>query len=216
MANYNQFSDSNPHNESNRIEAEKSNETGAEPPNFRPNKKDPERRKLWLKAGGGILLLFILWNVYSFASYVAPWSDERSTEDAKQDEIQQYIFQSEKSEEMLKEVSNSLIRLYDHNSLTELHINEMEEKLEQLSKELDTDDPRLEQLESYHFAQIELTREMTKTLQKNHVEEVHERLDEILDRQKEKADDKAEILISLMEQEDIRYEQKADGSIAYE
>lgn len=216
MANYNQFSDSNPHNESNRIEAEKSNETGAEPPNFRPNKKDPERRKLWLKAGGGILLLFILWNVYSFASYVAPWSDERSTEDAKQDEIQQYIFQSEKSEEMLKEVSNSLIRLYDHNSLTELHINEMEEKLEQLSKELDTDDPRLAQLESYHFAQIELTREMTKTLQKNHVEEVHERLDEILDRQKEKADDKAEILISLMEQEDIRYEQKADGSIAYE
>lgn len=216
MANYNQFSDGNPHNESNRIEAEKSNETGAEPPNFRPNKKDPERRKLWLKAGGGILLLFILWNVYSFASYVAPWSDERSTEDAKQDEIQQYIFQSEKSEEMLKEVSNSLIRLYDHNSLTELHINEMEEKLEQLSKELDTDDPRLAQLESYHFAQIELTREMTKTLQKNHVEEVHERLDEILDRQKEKADDKAEILISLMEQEDIRYEQKADGSIAYE
>lgn len=216
MANYNQFSDSNPHNESNRIEAEKSNETGAEPPNFRPNKKDPERRKLWLKAGGGILLLFILWNVYSFASYVAPWSDERSAEDAKQDEIQQYIFQSEKSEEMLKEVSNSLIRLYDHNSLTELHINEMEEKLEQLSKELDTDDPRLAQLESYHFAQIELTREMTKTLQKNHVEEVHERLDEILDRQKEKADDKAEILISLMEQEDIRYEQKADGSIAYE
>lgn len=216
MANYNQFSDGNPHNESNRIEAEKSNETGAEPPNFRPNKKDPERRKLWLKAGGGILLLFILWNVYSFASYVAPWSDERSADDAKQDEIQQYIFQSEKSEEMLKEVSNSLIRLYDHNSLTELHINEMEEKLEQLSKELDTDDPRLAQLESYHFAQIELTREMTKTLQKNHVEEVHERLDEILDRQKEKADDKAEILISLMEQEDIRYEQKADGSIAYE
>lgn len=216
MANYNQFSDSNPHNESNRIEAEKSAETGAEPPNFRPNKKDPQRRKLWLKAGGGILLLFILWNVYSFASYVAPWSDERSMADAEQDEIQQYIFQSEKSEEVLKEVSNSLIRLYDHNSLTELHINEMEEKLEQLSKELDTDDPRLAQLESYHFAQIELTREMTKTLQKNHVEEVHERLDEILDRQKEKADDKAEILISLMEQEDIRYEQKADGSIAYE
>ncbi|WP_211653525.1 hypothetical protein [Planococcus alpniumensis] len=216
MANYNEFSDSNPHNESNRIEAEKNAETGAEPPNFRSNKKDPRRRKLWLKAGGGILLLFILWNVYSFASYVAPWNDERSKADAEQDEIQQYIFQSEKSEETLKEVSNSLIRLYDHNSLTELHIKEMEEKLEQLSKELDTDDPRLAQLESYHFAQIELTREMTKTLQKNHVEEVHERLDEILDRQKEKADDKAEILISLMEQEDIRYEQQADGSIAYE
>ncbi|MEZ0480986.1 hypothetical protein [Planococcus sp. SSTMD024] len=216
MDNYNQFSDSNPNNESNRNKAENSNETGAEPPNFRSNKKDPGRRKLWLKAGGGILLLFILWNVYSFASYVAPWNDEHSTASAEQDEVQQYIFQSEKSEEVLKEVSNSLIRLYDHNSLTELHINEMEEKLEQLSKDLDTDDPRLARLESYHVAQIELTREMTKTLQKNHVEEVHEKLDEILDRQKEQADDKAEILISLMEQEDITYEQKADGSIAYE
>ncbi|MFP3322562.1 hypothetical protein R0K05_05615 [Planococcus sp. SIMBA_160] len=216
MANYNQFSDGNPHNESNRIEAEKSTEAGAEPPNFRPNKRNQRRRKLWLKAGGGILLLAILWAVYAFASYVAPWSEERPAVNSKQDEIQQYIYRSEKSEETLKEVSNSLIRLYDHNSLTELHINEMEEKLEQLSKELDTDDPRLARLESYHFAQIELTREMTKTLQKNHVEEVHEKLDDILDRQKEQADDKAEILISLMEQEDIRYEQQADGSIAYE
>ena len=216
MANYNQFSDGNPHNESNRIEAEKGTETGAEPPNFRSNKKNSQRRKFWLKAGGGILLLFVLCNVYAFASYVAPWSDERLTGDAEQDEIEQYIHRSEKSEETLKEVSNSLIRLYDHNSLTDLHINEMEEKLKQLAKELDTDDPRLARLESYHFAQIELTREMTKTLQKNQAEEVHEELDDILDRQKVQADDKAEILISLMEQENIRYEQQADGTIAYE
>ncbi|MGM0899006.1 MAG: hypothetical protein ACQEV0_13960 [Bacillota bacterium] len=216
MANYNQFSDGNPQNESNKVETGNSVEAGAEPPNFRPHKQKPQNRKLWLKLGGAVLLVGILYGVYSFASYVAPWSEERSTAGAEQDEIQQYISQSEKSEEMLNEASNSLIRLYDHNSLTELHIEEMEEKLKQLSQQLDTDDPRLARLESYHLAQIELTREMTKTLQRNHVEEVHQKLDEILDRQKEKTDAKAAILISLMEQEDITYEQKADGSIAYE
>lgn len=215
MANYKQFSNGNSLDETNRVEAEKSTDTGAEPPNIRP-KPNRGHRKLWLKLGSGALLLVILWNVYSFASYVAPWSDEHSTANAEQDEIQQYIFQSEKSEETLNEASNSLIRLYDHNSLTELHFEEMEEKLTQLSQQLETDDARLAPLESYHFEQIELTREMVGILKTDHVEEVRLQLDEILNRQKEKANDKAAILIELMEQENINFEQKADGSIAYE
>jgi len=216
MTNYNQFSNGNPLDESKRIEAEKSSETGAEPPNSQFPKPNRNSRKPWLKAGGGVLLLFLMWNVYSFASYIAPWSEENSKASAEQDEIQQYIFQSEKSEEALNEASNSLIRLYDHNSLTDVHIEEMFASLAKLAKQLDTDDPRLAQLESYHFAQIELAREMTQILQQDHKDEAHDKLDDILDRQKEKADDKAAILITLMEQEDITFEQKADGSIAYE
>ncbi|MBT2583418.1 hypothetical protein [Planococcus sp. ISL-109] len=216
MTNYNQFSNSNRLDESKRIETEKSSEMGAEPSNSQFHKPNRKRRKLWMKLGGGVLLLFLLWSVYSFASYVAPWSEESSTVSAEHDEIQQYIFQSEKSEEALNEASNSLIRLYDHNSLTDNHIEEMIANLEKLLQQLDTDDPRLAELESYHFAQIELTREMTEILQQDHMEEAHQKLDEILDRQKEKADDKAAILIALMEQENITFEQKADGSIAYE
>ncbi len=216
MTNYNHFSNGHSPNETEQLKAEKSSETNAEPPNTYFSQPSRNYRKLILRVSGGVLLLFVLFNVYAFASYVAPWNDERSQAKAEQDEIQQYISQSEKSEAALNEASNSLIRLYDHNSLTDSHINEMKLKLDKLSQQLDTDDPRLAQLESYYFAQIELVREMTEILQQDHLVEIHQKLDEVLDRQKEKSDDKAAILTTLMDQENIIYEQKADGSIAYE
>lgn len=181
--------------------------------NERPRKR---YKKPLLQIGGAVGLLVLLWNLYVFSSYLIPWDGSNTLLSANQIEVHQYIQESSQTEAKVHEILNSLMEQYNANSLTVFHIEEAQQKLFELQKEGETDDPRFLAMKAYLDDQFALAYQMTNVLKTRNSDAKYIEMEQIITNQNALLARRNTVLTNILESEEIPYEQKGDGSISYE
>lgn len=151
-----------------------------------------------------------------FSSYLIPWNSNNTLLSADQLEVHQYIQQSSEIEMAVSNIHNNLIEQYNANSLTKFHIEEAQQKLFEIQKEGNTDDPRFLAMKAYLEEQFRLAYQMTNVLQTPNSDTKYKEMNQIITQQNALVARRNAVLTNLLESEEIPFEQQGDGSISYE
>lgn len=180
--------------------------------------ENPRKRlkKPLLQIGGAVSLLVLLWNVYAFSSYLIPWNGNTVLLSTDQFEVHQYIQESSDIEMAVNDTLGSLVEQYNANSLTVFHVEEAQQKLFELQKEGETDDPRFIAMKANLEEQFILAFRMTNVLKIENSNAKHQEINRIISQQHELLARRNAILINVLKSVGIPYEQRGDGSISYE
>lgn len=180
--------------------------------------EQPRRRykKPLLQIGGVLSVLILLWNLYALSSYVIPWTGSGELLSTNQLEVHQYIQESSRIEEELNSTLSSLVEQYNVNSLTAFHVEEAQQKLFEIQKEEETDDPRFLPMKAYLEEQFALAYQMTNVLKTENSDAKYKEMNRIIEQQNVLLLRRNSALIHMLESEGISYEQQEDGSIFYE
>lgn len=169
-----------------------------------------------LQIGGVVSLLVLIWNLYAFSSYIIPWQGNNTLLSTGQFEVHQYIQKSSGIEMAVNETLVSLVEQYNANALTLFHIEEAQQKLFELQKEGETDDPRFLAMKAYLGEQFTLAYQMTNVLKTENSNAKYQEMNQIISRQEALLARRNAVLINVLESEKIPYEQQGDGSVSYE
>lgn len=173
-------------------------------------------KKPLLQIGGVLSVLILLWNLYALSSYVIPWTGSVELLSANQLEVHQYIQESSRIEEELNSTLSSLVEQYNVNSLTAFHVEEAQQKLFEIHKKEETDDPRFLPMKAYLEEQFALAYQMTNVLKTENSDAKDKEMNRIIEQQNVLLLRRNSALIHMLESEGISYEQQEDGSIFYE
>lgn len=183
---------------------------------FGSEKPSKRYKRPLLQIGGVVSLLVLIWNLYAFFSYIIPWQGNNTLLSTDQFEVHQYIQKSSGIEMAVNEILVSLVEQYNANALTLFHIEEAQQKLFELQKEGETDDPRFLAMKVYLEEQYTLAYQMTNVLKTENSNAKYQEMNQIISRQEALLARRNAVLINVLESEKIPYEQQGDGSVSYE
>ena len=180
------------------------------------NEKPKKRyKKPLIQIGSAVGLLVLIWNLYVFSSYLIPWNGNNAILSMNQLEVHQYIQESSEVEMTVNNILSSLMEQYNANSLTLFHIEEAQQKLFELPKEGETEDPRFLAMRTYLEEQFTLAYQMTNVLKTGNSGAKYEEMNQIIDHQNALLARWNAVLINVLESEEIPFEEQGDGSISY-
>lgn len=179
------------------------------------NEKPRKRKKQILQIGGALGMILLLWNVFAFSSYFAP-NGAAGLLSKEELEVHQYI---EKSSQVEMELSSSislLVSLYNDNLLNLEQIEEVRLQLLELQQKMETTDERFIAMHAYTDEQFNLAYQITNVLKLGSSEATDRELAYIIEQQNKLLERRDEVLLKLLANEGIAFEQLEDGSISYE
>ena len=179
------------------------------------NEKPRKRKKQILQIGGALGMILLLWNVFAFSSYFAP-NGAAGLLSKEELEVHQYI---EKSSQVEMELSSSislLVSLYNDNLLNLEQIEEVRLQLLELQQKMETTDERFIAMHAYTDEQFNLAYQIANVLKLGSAEATDRELAYIIEQQNKLLERRDEVLLKLLTNEGIAFEQLEDGSISYE
>lgn len=202
-------------------EAEKKQFTAQNVYSYRENRflhEKPKRRfkRPFLQISGFFGLLLLIWNIYAFSTYFIPDSGGFSAFSAEHFAVHDYLQTSGEAEVEISSILNGLVDKYNSNSLTPFHIEEAQQKLFDLQKALPLDQKRFAAMNLYYEECFSLAFQMTNVLKLENAPTASQELAYITSKRSELTARRDVLLIDLLENEKMGYQQLNDGTISYE
>ncbi|WP_142828209.1 hypothetical protein [Planococcus soli] len=179
------------------------------------NEKPRKRKKQILQVGGAFGMILLLWNVFAFSTYFAP-NGEAGLLSKEELEVHQYIEKNSQVEMELAGSISMLVSLYNDNLLSSDQIEEVRLQLLELQQKMETTDERFIAMHAYTDEQFNLAYQMANVLKLGNSEATNRELAYIIEQQNKLLERRDEVLLKLLANEGMTFEQLEDGSISYE
>ncbi|WP_033540970.1 hypothetical protein [Planococcus sp. CAU13] len=183
---------------------------------FSHEKPKGRTKRPLLQIGGFLGLLVLIWNLYALSTHVIQGGSGFGAPSAKYLVVHEYIQSGSEAEQEISIILNSLIDMYNNNSLTPFHIEESQQKLFALQKTLPLDKERFAAMNRYLQECFSLAFQVTNVLNLENAPTANQELTYIIGRQTELSASREHILVELLESEKINYKFLSDGSLSYE
>lgn len=179
------------------------------------NEKPKKRKKQLLQIGGGLGMILLIWNVFALSTYFVP-GEKAGLLSKDELEVHHYI---EKNSQVATELSYKiefLVSLYNDNTLNLDYIEEVQLELFELQKKVETTDERFIAMHAYTKQQFNLAYQVTNVLKLETSEATNRELSYIIQQQNDLLGKRDEVLVKLLVDQGMSFEQLGDGSISYE
>lgn len=179
------------------------------------NEKPRKRKKKLLQISGGLGIILLIWNLFALSTYFMP-GEKMGLVSNDQLEVHHYIEKNSQVEMELNQSIALLVSLHNENNLNVKRIEEIQLKLLELPKKLETTDQRFIALQAYTGERFSLAYQATNVLKLGASEATTKEFTYIIQQQNKLLERRGVVLARLLTNEDMHFEKLEDGSITYE
>lgn len=179
------------------------------------NEEPRKRKKQIFQIGGALGMILLIWNIFAFSTYFAP-NGSAGLLSKDEMEVHEYIEKNNQMEMQLTNSVNMLVSLYNDDLLSSEQIEEVQLQLLELQQKMETTDERFIAMDAYADEQFTLAYQVTNVLKLGTSEATNRELAYIIEQQSKLLERKNEVLVKLLVNEGMNFEQLEDGSISYE